>query len=569
MKTVLTLIGAIGLFYMQPCAASAGTGADILAGKISYNAPIDFSEYQMPAGAAAPAAQQAGTLRITTVTSDGFDAITDPYGASKNLLLDVRGLPDFAFDFVIDQTAMIPVVRGAVANAHHQWEWLVEPGRVWQSDNSMIRYSIPFALMERAANCVHNGVLMGNLDATGTPQNAILQIASETCLYFKFNKWSVLKTEWQVKNVATEQAVIDGYRAETAIRLPMQPVSALKLKHAALSEGVLAQNTLIDPNDMTLFGAVVDGVHFVSGCETRSGTYPYCDVLPLPSYSLAKSMVAGLALMRLEKLYPGAMQQKVSDFVPLCKDARWQDVTLENLLDMASGNYISPVAHTDENEHILPFFNTNDTREKLDFSCSKFARKDKPGVRWVYRTTDTYILSAAIDAFWKQKNGENADYYDDILVPVWRLLGLSPLLDDTRRSEGAVRLPYAGYGLIFHRDDIARLSAELASPSPEFLALFDETELSAALQQRADNWGLEAQTKRLRYNNGYWAWNMKDFAGCETDSWVPFMSGFGGISVVMMPGGTVYYYFSDSGKYPISGPIAAFAKVKPVCKETS
>jgi hypothetical protein len=55
-------------------------------------------------------------------------------------------------------------------------------------------------------------------------------------------------------------------------------------------------------------GFVIDGVHYSGGCPTRHGAYPFCENLDLPSYSLAKSMVAGIALMRLERLYPGAAQ---------------------------------------------------------------------------------------------------------------------------------------------------------------------------------------------------------------------------------------------------------------------
>ena len=59
---------------------------------------------------------------------------------------------------------------------------------------------------------------------------------------------------------------------------------------------------------MTAYGFVIGGVHYAGGCETRHGTYPFCDVMDLPSYSLAKSIVGGIGLMRLELLYPGVSQ---------------------------------------------------------------------------------------------------------------------------------------------------------------------------------------------------------------------------------------------------------------------
>ena len=56
---------------------------------------------------------------------------------------------------------------------------------------------------------------------------------------------------------------------------------------------------------MTVFGVALDGTHYVGGCKTRYGVYPYCDVLDLPSYSVAKSVAGAVGLMRLEKKYAG------------------------------------------------------------------------------------------------------------------------------------------------------------------------------------------------------------------------------------------------------------------------
>ena len=60
----------------------------------------------------------------------------------------------------------------------------------------------------------------------------------------------------------------------------------------------------------------------------------------VPSYSSAKSVFAGLTLMRLEKKYPGIFNRKIADYVPDCAaNGNWGDVTFANALDMATGNY--------------------------------------------------------------------------------------------------------------------------------------------------------------------------------------------------------------------------------------
>jgi hypothetical protein len=550
--------------------ASADDLAPILKGWAPYNAPINLSRFAMPKDALAVTAPLEGTLRITGQKSTGFSTKVDTYKVTRDKRADVGGLPTFAFEFVQDGTSLIPAQRGMVENSHPYWEWVIEPGRVWQTEGGETRYSVPFALMERGANCLHYGVIAGTLDASGSSTRSLLQISSETCQYLKFNKWAVLETSWQQHKVADAGNIAAAYWAEVANRMPMKPIGALAAMDKSISESRLSQEKLIPAKDMTLYGAVVDGVHYVSGCDTRYGAYPYCEVLPLPSYSVAKSTVGGLALMRLEKLYPGVMDAQVSDYVDACSDKRWQGVTFENLLDMSTGNYSSKSPNADENSgHFAPFFLKIATKSKLEFACSHFKRKTTPGKRWVYHTSDTFILSAAMDSFLKSKLGTEADYYRDLLIPVWRTLGLSPVVDATRRTVGARRLPYAGYGQLFHRNDIARIASELAGSSDDFFAFFDQKELSAALQKNAADRGLKAGDKRLRYNNGFWGWNAKDFVGCKVDTWLPFMSGFGGISVVMMPGGTVYYYFSDSGKHLFGGPVALLSKIKPICGTTS
>jgi len=545
------------------------TVTDILAGHAAYKKPVDFANFQVPSEAPSFVGRQAGTLKLTAQLSDGFEVVADPSKIAKNSKFKLWDLPGFTFDFVVNSADIIPVRRGAIESNHPYFEWILEPGKVWKTPKGLVRFSLPVALMERGANCIHTGVLMGTLSASGSPEKAMLQIGSETCLYFKFNKWALLQSQWIEKPLPSSSTVVENYREEVANRLPVQPITELSSLHPALTEDALSQNTLIDPSDMTLFGAVVDGIHYVSDCDTRLGAYPHCDVLPLPSYSVAKSLVAGLGLLRLEKLYPEAMKAQVADYVPICAKANWLGVSFENLLDMTSGHYRSVEAREDENNHSLPFFLTNDVDEKLAFACKKFKRQTTPGKQWVYRTTDTFILSVAMQAFWQEKRGRDADYYRDLLVPLWRSLGLSPVIDLTRRTEGRASVPYAGYGLILHRSDAAKVAAELANPSDAFLSQFPRDELRAALQQEPNNSGFQAGSERLRYNNGFWGWNTKDFADCATDSWLPFMSGYGGISLVMMPEGAVYYYFSDSGKFPIAGPVALFANIKPICKEPS
>jgi hypothetical protein len=47
----------------------------------------------------------------------------------------------------------------------------------------------------------------------------------------------------------------------------------------------------------------------------------------------------------------------------------------------------------------------------------------------------------------------------------------------------------------------------------------------------------------------YRAHAISSFVGCPADMWVPFMSGYGWITVLMLPNGSTYYYVSDDDTY--------------------
>ena len=105
-----------------------------------------------------------------------------------------------------------------------------------------------------------------------------------------------------------------------------------------MDPGNFAHPDDVSPAHLTTFGVIVDGVHYAGGCPTRAGPHPYCADIGLPSYSIAKSTLAALGLMRLEKSHPGTRARIAADFVPECAaNGTWPDVTFEHLLDMAVG----------------------------------------------------------------------------------------------------------------------------------------------------------------------------------------------------------------------------------------
>jgi hypothetical protein len=69
------------------------------------------------------------------------------------------------------------------------------------------------------------------------------------------------------------------------------------------------------------------------------------------------------------------------------------------------------------------------------------------------------------------------------------------------------------------------------------------------------------------YNDGFWAkhFTPADFPQDKCSFWVPFMSGFGGITIAMLPNGATYWYFSDNDEFSWYDAVHEAAKLAPVC----
>ena len=564
----------------MPAQAAAGTpatrplDAGFLAGDAPLLQPVDLSAYAPPAAAMAAKQRFSGRLRI---------AFT-PESSQVKLLLDrwKFGTPAReyavppAFDFGLVQVddRLVPVERGIVTGDGIWWDWIVGPGRVWSEagDDGWSRASLPFAWIEKNANCMHQGVLTFLYRGEREVSRVAYQVSQETCLYFQFNAWGAGTAAREPDASIEEAAVSAQYRSEIARRLPIKPIEELATDFPGLNTNNFGSPQDVTPKNMTLYGVLVRGVNYAGGCKTRHGRYPYCDEMPLPSYSLAKTVMAGFALMRLERLHPGVRNERVTDYVPECRDAGgWDGVTFEHLLDMTTGRYQSTDSEADENESTTTrFFIADPHAEKLEIACTRYPRKAAPGKRWVYHTTDTYLLGTALSAWWRRHHGPEADFYRELLVePVYRRLGLSPEIATTRRTRDDAAQPFTGWGLVLRRDDIAKLGGFLAIGEGRLgaEALLDPAMVRAALQRDAGDPGLRATNENFRYNNGLWAWNIKEYLGCRKPGWIPFMSGFGGISVVLMPNGVVYYYVSDGGEFRWARAVAEAGRLGPVCRQ--
>ncbi len=531
--------------------------------------PVDYNAFS--ANGEPVSGTEVIRLSLAAEPADGMRVVADPFGYESSGSLDQRSLPGVDIVVLHADGHLVPPQQAVLATDNPYWDIGFRPGISWRdAEAGANRFVLPFALYERNANCTHNGVVTWASRDDGELSRAAYQVVSETCPYFKFDLWGT--TDVDVTAVESEDpgGTLRALEAERSTRFQLTALEDLIERYPSMDIRGFGSVGDMNPEDMSVYGLLVDGVHYRSECTTRYGNYPYCSELLLPSYSTAKSIVAGLALMQLEERYPGSAELTVADLVPECRNKRWQDVTLENLVDMASGNYDSAVYDRDERavKHIeFLYAPTHD--ERIRAACRNYPRKSKPGKRWVYRTSDTYIAGTAMRAALAEKLGRDVDIYEELLVrPILKPLGVSPVLEDTRRSLDEYRQPFTGWGLSVLVDDMLRIADWLHTGDGliDGERVLDERLYEAAMQRAIEDRGLEAIDAGTRYNNGFWSLDIGPFIGCERPVHVPFMSGHGGIIVALFPNGVTYYYFSDGYRFRWREAAVEVNKIRSMCE---
>lgn len=477
--------------------------------------------------------------------------------------------PAFDFEFVQQGSHIIPKQRGLIETGHGDWNFIIEPGRVWQEngDEGYSRVAIPFALQEVYANCTHNGMMTFAFKDDGTITDVAVQIGGETCLYFNFEMWGLVSAEYVSATVADKAALIANYEAEVAGRIPTKPISELAVDYP----GVIVENIGSEQQGApTTHGVYYSGVHYAAACSTNYGDYPYCEVMALPSYSTAKTAGAGFAHALLTQQYgETARYLSIADNVPECQDgingtaSIWSDVTVENALDMATGNYRLASYQGDEGSSNVSsnFFLVFGHDGKIRHACERYVRKSSPGTHFSYHSSDTYIAGVAMD------NWYGGDLYDKLVAEVYQPLNLSPATYTSVRTQGSPANAFWSHGITWHADDMIKVGRLIQDRGVINGEQVLDAEIMDDMLLQNGQLGLETYGAESTYINTVWTFDMGQRTGavCPTGSWVSYMSGYGGIGIVMYPNGAVYYYVSDSDAYGFGGAEIELNKIAPIC----
>ena len=539
------------------------------------SAAVDNSAFALPVGAAAPAHQFNGRLILNSEATRGsFTELKDTFSYTSTFDNSRKHLPDIDVEFVQNGSHLIPTYQGLYVTGHANWNYIMGPGRIWKenSDGGWSRASVPFALVERNANCTHNGVLTFLYNGSSV-SNVRYQVTQETCLYFKVNMWGELSGTYTSTSNGSAESIRNAHAAEVANRMPVKPIAQLTADRPGTGADVSyfgGSNSGVTASDMTQYGLMIADptngnviTNYTGGCATRFGDYPFCADLRMPSFSTSKTTFAGLAFMRLHQLNSGvknttigANVSGISSYAP--SGNQWGNVTINNAVDMATGHYRSSSDFSDEGSTYETQYLTSETdTNKFSNSLDAWGYQTTPGSQFVYHSHDTFLATRAMQAW------SGTDLFTKMRDEVYLPLGVSKGFMSTLRSNNtsynssSLGQAQGSHGLWYNRDDIAKLAKLLNNDSGQIggTQVLSLSELNAAMQKSSSDRGVTPGGTIInqKYNNGTWAKQVTQAEfpsnGYSCNFWVPRMSGYGGIVVAMMPNGATYWYFSDNDEF--------------------
>ncbi len=557
---------------------SALTVADLMADHNVDGAPV-HNAYFMPVGKQQPALHRfEGTLTLPE-----FDlrvAVAATTYVPHDLPPGATIFPGVDLEFFVQDGYLVPVRRGIIRSkgGSSLTQIIVSPGRVWSEpgDGGFSRASFPFVTVNDISNNSHNGIATFVFDEYQV-SSLRLQIVQEAASWAMYDFWGQSSMTYRPHAMADRAQLAIKFAEERDREVPMRAWSALKALNGGKSvPPIIHQHG--SRESVSVAGLIIDGVIYAHPCHARYGDYPYCREMRHGVYSVTKSMAAALALLRLaHKFGPEVFDLRIADYVDInAGHDGWQQVTFAHVLGMAAGvGYKSPVREplrflaNEDNPTLLNWLTLMSAGEKLSNAFEMGGNYPwGPGEVARYDTMHTFILSAAMDAYLKTKQGPDADIWqmvqDEVLAPIGAFH--VPIMR-TVESDGGRGLPIMGYGLYLRIDDVAKVARLLHDGGRyDGRQLLHPGKLAEALYQ-TDLRGLPTggDGQDHEYQLSFWMKPFNDHQGCKT--WLPKMVGYGGNIVMILPNRVTAFRFADNHQYSARDLALAAHEIRPLCPQ--
>lgn len=539
---------------------------DSLAARLTDNR---FYMAEPDAGAAIQEFKGTLTIPPTAMQASG------PETSGRNML------PGFSVQFLTVGDYLVPLERDIIpGRAANRWDIILSPGKVWSEpgDLGMSRASFPFTLVTNQWNEAHNGVATFLYD-NSTISGVRFQVAQETAVWNKVDLWGIATATYEPGVIADAERHEQDFLDELDGRVKTRKWSRLSVDFPDADLSDFTRN--ISSGDISGTALLIDDTLYYQDAASRRGEYPYPLEMRHGVFSVTKSAGAALTMLRLaEKYGEQVFDLFVTDYLDVtAAHDGWNGVTFGHLLNMAAGigeNFPDPNAaatFADENDDgSVIWFDVWNTYPKTEKLRNAFRYGDypwAPGQIVRYNTAHTLILGAAMESFYKSMAGPDANVWQMMLDEVYRPIGIRVL--PMIRTTDADPIPIYGFGLFLNAYDTARINQLLDRDGAYNGQQILHRERTRQSLYRTSDAGYETfvsvttdrATQSARYLNSFWSFFLQGPAACTAR--IPYMWGFGGNFVVIMPNGISAYRFADGDVHDPAALALAASTIRPAC----
>lgn len=554
--------------FKNVCAGAATAASLWLPGIAHAEAPgwTATTSFSAPAGAA-PGAPFAARLDLTTtamtVEADpadkmirhpfewwgvfGFLAKQDPAGAVPLMQLDAGLFPGLTLNLVATDTGdLIPADRGIIrrplaGRTASFWEFIAAPGKTWSLTEGeragWSKAAFPISLVQSQEGEAWLGLASFEYK-NGQVTPLQVQFSSDSAGGFLFwdadfdvNAWAEVPATLDVTAKIDAAAVIADFNAERDTRLSVKPLDDLGDAMKVAAGG-------LDPVRTLAVAVLHKGTLYMNPVTTPFGTHPYPQEMRVGVWSASKSLISGMAAMRLAQKYgPEFLDTPIVSYFREGEEftypssaakERMDKVTIRNALNMQTG--MGPDGY-DAN------WNTKSTNT-YEWSYS-YALADKirhyfnqepnpnvtgPGLKMVYMDQDMWIAALAMQRFLQSKEGADATVLTLLETEVYAPIGAPHFVSGSNYTpDGSIGFPFSAWGALPTIDTLVRAAQLIANggKGPDGSQILDPT-LVASLSA-SPHYGLAL-------------WRTVATHGDTTQN-VPSMRGSGGNIVLSLPNG--------------------------------
>lgn len=411
-----------------------------------------------------------------------FLAARDPAGAASLMQLDTTLFPGLPLDIVVTEGGdVIPAEHGLIRNpvatrTASFWEMIPGPGRAWATQDGWSRATFPISLAQSHEGEAWLG--LASFDCRGNEATPLkVQFSSVSAGGFLF--WDV---DFDVNAWAEVPATVAATSADpVALAASLAAERAARPKAAPLADlgaGFMTARALLDPKGTLALAVLMDGTLYMDPVETPFGQHPYPRDMRVGVWSTTKSLIPGLAAMRLAQKYgPGFLDTPLVGYFTDGAEfaypddaarARWQGVTVRHALNMMTGmgaagydqNWAADNLNTyqwsysyDLADQIRHYFNVGPNPEVAG-----------PGEKMAYIDQDMWIATLAMERFLQSKEGDGATILGMLMAEVYDPIGAAHFAAGTGYTHsGAPGFPLSAWGALPTIDILAKAGALVAN----------------------------------------------------------------------------------------------------------